>query len=166
MRSSPVKLSDIIEALEAAGEEHTHYLDKRTGEIVMITNEEMEAAEEDELISEYPDWQREAILKAREILKSENFVALPDQFDIHEYKIMEDFCLEFEDRRIGEDLRRLIKGSGAFRRFKNAIYSMGADQAWYQFRRMEIEKIAIQWLGEEEIAYTREDSIDHAEGEM
>jgi hypothetical protein len=162
----PVKLNDVIEALEATGEELTHYLDRNTGEIVMITNEEMEAAEEDELISEYPDWQRKAILKAREILRSENFVELPDQFDIHEYKIMEDFCLAFEDRRVGEDLGRLIKGSGAFRRFKNAIYSMGADKAWYQFRQMEIEKIAIQWLEGEKIAYTREDSIEDAERTM
>ena len=164
--SLPVKLNDVIEALEAAEEECTHYLDRSTGEIVMITNEEMEAAEEDELISEYPDWQREAILKAREILKSENFFALPDQFDIHEYQIMEDFCLVFEDRRVGEDLRRLIKGSGAFGRFKNAIYSMGAEKAWYQFRRTEIEKMAIQWLEQEEIAYQREDSIEDAERTM
>jgi hypothetical protein len=156
----PVKLNDVVEALEAAGEEYAHYLDKRTGEIVMITNEEMEAAEADEFISEFPDWQREAILKAQEILKSENFVALPDQFEIHEYKIMEDFCLAFEDRRAGEDLHRLIKGSGAFRRFKNAINSMGADKAWYQFRRAEFEKIAIEWLEEQQIPYIREDATD------
>jgi hypothetical protein len=162
----PVKLNDVIEALEAIGAEHTHYLDKRTGEIVMITDEEMEAAEEDELISEYPDWQRESILKAGEILKSEDFVALPDQFDIHEYKIMEDFCLSFEDRRVGEDLRRLIKGSGAFRRFKDGIYSMGADKAWYQFRQSEIEKIAIQWLEEQQIPYIREDSTEGEERVM
>ena len=161
--SQPVKLNNVIEALETTGEEHAHYLDRSTGEIVLITNEEMEAAEEDELISEYPNWQREALLKAREILKSENFVALPDQFDIHEYKIMEDFCLIFEDTRVGDDLHRLIKGSGAFRRFKNAIYSMGADKAWYQFRQAEIEKIAIQWLEREGIAYTREDSTDAEE---
>ena len=105
-----VKLDDVIEALDAAGEDHSHYVDKRTGEIVMITNEEMEAAEEDELISEYPDWQRESILKAREILKSEDFVALPDQFDIHEYKIMEDFCLECQDRNVGETFLSLIEG--------------------------------------------------------
>jgi uncharacterized protein UPF0158 len=164
--SPPVKLNDIVEALEAAGEEHTHYLDKRTGEIIMITSEEMEAAEEDELISEYPDWQREAILKAREILKSENFIALPDQFDIHEYKIMEDFCLEFENRQVGEHLLRLIKGRGAFGRFKDGIYSLGVDKDWYRFRRMEIEKLAIQWLEEKEIAYSREDSIDDAERAM
>ena len=164
--SLPIKLNDVVEALEIAGEELTHYLDRRTGEIVMVSNEEMEAAEEDELISEFPDWQREAILNAREILKSENFVELPDQFDIHEYKIMEDFCLAFEDRRVGEDLRRLIKGSGAFRRFKDAIYSMGADKAWYQFRRREIEKIAIQWLEEEQIPYIREDSTGAEEKVM
>jgi hypothetical protein len=162
----PVKLNDVVEALEAAGEEHAHYLDRSTGEIVMITNEEMEAAEEDDLVSEYPDWQREAILKARETLASERFLALPDQFDIHEYKIMEDFCLIFEDRRAGEDLRRLIKGSRAFRRFKNAIYSMGVDKAWYQFRRKEFEKMAIRWLEEQQIAYVREDSTGAEEAVM
>jgi Uncharacterised protein family (UPF0158) len=157
----PVKLNDVIEALEEAGEEHTHYLDKRTGEIVLITNEEMEAAEEDELISEYPDWQRESILKAREMINSdERFLALPEQFKINEYKIMEEFCLAYEDRRVGEDLRRLIKGSGAFRRFKDAIYSMGADKAWYQFRRREFERIAIEWLEEQGIPYTREDATE------
>ena len=158
--SLPVKLNEVIEALEAAAEECAHYLDRNTGEIVIITNEEMQAAEEDELISEYPEWQREAILKAREILNSENFIELPDQFDIHEYKIMEDFCLAFKDRLVAEDLRRLIKGSGAFRRFKDAIYSMGADKAWYQFRRTEIEKIAIQWLEDQQISYIREDSTE------
>ncbi|MCM3870926.1 MAG: UPF0158 family protein [Pyrinomonadaceae bacterium] len=153
-----VKLNDVIEALEMAGDEHTHYLDKRTGEIVMITNEEMEAAEEDELISEYPDWQRESILKARELIDSdESFIALPDKFDIHEYKIMEDFCLAFEDRRVGEDLHRLIKGSGAFRRFKDAINSKGVEESWYQFRQTEFERIAMEWLEEEGIPYRRKD---------
>jgi hypothetical protein len=162
----PIKLNDLIEALEAAGEEHTHYLDQGTGEIVMVTDEEMRAADEDELLSEYPDWQREAILKAREILKSENFVALPNQFEIHEYKIMEDFCLEFKDRSIGDDLHRLIKGSGAFRRFKNAIYSMGVDEAWYQFRQTELERIAIDWLEQRQIPYVREDSTNTNERVM
>lgn len=148
-----VKLDDVIEALEAAGGDHTHYLDKRTGEIMLITNEEMEAAEEDELISDYPDWQRESILKAREILKSEDFVALPDQFDIHEYKIMEGFCLECQDRDVGETLLSQIKGSGAFGRFKNAIHSMGVEKDWYQFRRTELEKLAIEWLEQEGVTY-------------
>lgn len=163
----PVKLNDVIEALEAAEDEHAHYLDKDTGEIVLITNEEMEAAEDDEPLSEYPDWQRESILKAREIFNSdERFIALPDQSDIDEYQIMEDFCLGYADRRVGEDLHRLIKGSGAFRRFKNAINSRGADQAWYGFRRMEFERIAIEWLETEGIPYTRGDDAQVSDKTM
>jgi hypothetical protein len=157
--SLPVKLNDVVEAMDAAVEEQSNYLDKRTGEIFMVSAEEMEAAEEDELISEYPDWQREGILKAREILKSDDFVELPTQFDIDDYRIMEEFCSAFEDRQVGEQLLLQIRGSGAFGRFKNAIYSMGAEKAWYQFRRTEIEKLAIEWLEQEDIGYTREDVI-------
>ncbi|HXM47072.1 MAG TPA: UPF0158 family protein [Pyrinomonadaceae bacterium] len=161
-----VKLDDVIDALDTAGEDHSHYLDKRTGEIVLITNEEMDAAEEDELISEYPEWQRESILKAREILKSEDFVALPDQFDIHEYMIMEDFCRQIQNRSVGETLLGLIKGSGAFKRFKNAIHSMGMEKDWYQFRRTEIEKLAIQWLEQEGLAYANGEVTDISETSM
>lgn len=97
--SVAAKLNDVVEALDTAMEEHAYYLDKRTGEVILLTRDDLQAAEDDELISEYPDWQRESILKAREVLKdSEAFAQLPDQFDVHEYKIMEDFCLEFEDR--------------------------------------------------------------------
>ena len=157
--SLPVKLQDVIDALEASDEELSHYLDKRNGQIFMVTSEEMEAAEDDELISEYPDWQREGILKAREILQSMDFVALPTQFDIHEYKIMEDFCLTFANRQVGEQLLRLIRGSGAFGRFKHAINSMGVEEAWYEYRGTEIEKLAIEWLEKEGIDYTRDDAI-------
>ena len=47
--AQPVKFNDIIEALETAGEDFTYYLDKRSGEIVLITNGEMEAAEGNDL---------------------------------------------------------------------------------------------------------------------
>jgi len=156
-----VKLNELVEVLDNAMEEHVYYLDKRTGEIVLVTSEDLQAAEDDDLISEYPDWQRESILKAREVLSnSEDFLQLPDQFDVHEYKTMEDFCLEFEDRQVGQNLLRRIKGAGAFRRFKNAIYSMGIENAWYEFKRSELEKTAIEWLEENEIPYTRDDAID------
>lgn len=162
-----VKLNEVVEALESVTEEHTHYLDKRTGEIILLTSEELQAAEEDDLISEYPDWQRESILKAREVLQdSEAFAQLPDQFEVHEYQIMEDFCLAFEDRQVGQDLLRQIKGAGAFRRFKNSIHSMGIEKAWYEFKRNELEKIAIEWLEENKIPYSHDDAIDVSEASM
>ena len=162
-----VKLNEIVEALDSASEELAYYLDKRTGEIILVTDEDMQAAEDDELISEYPDWQRESILKAREVLRDpDHFLQLPDQLDIHEYKIMEDFCIQFEDRDIGQELHRLIKGSGAFGRFKNAIHEMGVERVWYEFKRTELEKIALEWLEENGIPYTRDDAIDVSEASM
>lgn len=117
--------------------------------------------EEETPISDYPEWQRESILKAREVLSDSDarFISLPDKFDIHEYQIMEDFCLELEDEQKGRELRRLIKGSGAFRRFKNAIHEMGVDKAWYEFKHAALEKMAIEWLDENNISYSRHDEV-------
>ena len=162
-----VKLDNVVEALDSAMEELTYYLDKRTAEIVLVTDEDIQAAEDDELISEYSDWQRDSILKAREVLgESEQFIPLPDQFEIHEYKIMEDFCRDFEDQQVGKELLRLVKGSGAFRRFKNAINEMGVNKAWYAFKQRELEKIAIEWLEENEIPYSRDETIDASQETM
>jgi len=152
----PVKLQDVVDALEEAAEFSLHFLDKRTGEIVMLTDEEWEAAEADELISTFPEWQREVILKAREIQKSGDFVELPDKAEIDEYEIMERFAREYEDQRTSAELLRSIKGKGAFQRFKTAISDLGIQQKWYDFRAEQLEALAVDWLDYEGIPYTRE----------
>jgi hypothetical protein len=72
---------------------------------------------------------------------------------------MEDFCLAFADRQVGERLHGLIKGSGAFRRFKNAIRELKVDNAWYEFKAKALEQTAIDWLEENEIPYSRDETI-------
>lgn len=160
----PVKLKDVVDALKEGGDELVHYMDKRTGEIFPITDEEMSAAEEDEPLEDYPQWQQESLLKAREILESDEFAQLPSQFDIHEHLIMERFAHEYKDRRIGEELLRSIKGQGAFRRFKDTLFDLNIQDAWYEFRRQTLEQIAIEWLEEETIPFTREDEVANASG--
>jgi hypothetical protein len=65
------------------------------------------------------------------------------------------------NRRAGKELLRLIKGSGTFRRFKNAIHKMGVEKAWYEFRGEALEKIAIEWLEENKISFSRNDDAIH-----
>ena len=69
--SITVKLYDVVDAIDSATENLSYYLDKRTGEIVMLTSEEIDAAEADEPMfksSEFDsEWDRESILKAREV---------------------------------------------------------------------------------------------------
>jgi|SRR5436190_12695229 len=159
-----VKLSDLIEALDSAMDEQTSYLDKRSGEIVLVTDDDITAAENEELRLKSPDWQQESIAAAREVLDdSENLLPLPDKFEINEYRIMEEFCLALENRQAGSELHRLIKGSGAFRRFRNAIRERNIEQDWYDFKRRALEEIAIQWLEENGISYKRDDVIDASE---
>jgi Uncharacterised protein family (UPF0158) len=162
-----VKLSDVIDALDSAMDEHAYYLDKRSGEIVLVTDDDIAAAENEELMLAAPDWQRESISHAREVLNdSENLLPLPDKFEIHEYRIMEEFCLALDDRHLGSELHRLIKGSGAFRRFRNAIRERNVEQDWYDFKQRALEQIAIEWLKENGIPYSRDGAIDLSEASM
>ena len=153
----PVKLQDVVDAFEAAADFCSHYLDKRTGEVVMLTDEDREAAESDAPLSRYPEWQHEQILKAKEVQESEHFVELPDQAEIDEYEVMERFAREYKDQRTSAELLRSIKGKGAFRRFKDTISDLDLWPEWNAFRANEFEAIAADWLDSEEIPYTRED---------
>jgi hypothetical protein len=176
-----VKLQDVVDAMDMVGEEMSAYLNKKTGELITITNEEFEAAEESAAeefepaeessagdgleeevaenqeidLADYPEWQRESILKAREILGSEDWVGLPSKFDIHEYAIMEEFCRSVVDTEVSNRLLNTIRGSGAFRRFRGAIEALDLLQEWYDFRAAEFERIAVGWLEENAIEYSR-----------
>ena len=156
----PVKLQDVVEALDLSADFSFYFLDRRTGEIEMITEEVWDAAENDELISEYPEWQRELILKAREIQSTDNFVELPDKSDIDSYAMMERFCQEYSDRHVSATLSAAIKGKGAFRRFKDMISDLGIENEWYRFEQQRLEEIAVEWLEAEGIPFMRGDEID------
>jgi len=80
-------------------------------------------------------------------------VVLPDKFEIHEYSIMERFCLSLSDEELQDQLLHAIRGSGAFRRFKNAIYRKEIQDDWYRFRDQALKRIAIDFLESEGIAW-------------
>ncbi|MFH1079388.1 MAG: UPF0158 family protein, partial [Pseudomonadota bacterium] len=103
----------------------------------------------------YPAWQREMILKAREVISSDDYLPLPSKFDIHEYHIMEEFCWSIADDKIRGALLDKIKGQGAFRRFKDAVHMNEMEDEWYRFRQDELEKIAMDWLEANQIPYAK-----------
>ena len=150
----PVSLLSVVNEMDVLGEEWTAYINKKTGELVTVTEEEANivdaGAEDDEFI---PDWQRETLPKVREVLESDDFVTLPDKFEIHEYSIMERFCVSLSDEGLQDELLYAIRGSGAFRRFKDAIYRKEIQDDWYRFRDESIKDIAIDFLESEGIAF-------------
>ena len=142
----PVKLSDIIEVIEIQTDEASSFLNKKTGEVVTFNREDFEAAENQDDLDEYPEWQRESIKTAQEILDhEEDFIGLPAKYDVDEYQIMEKFILSVKDRGISDSLYSAIKDKGAFRRFKDGIIRFDIEDDWYKYREEAIKQVAIDW---------------------
>ncbi|MBA7522809.1 hypothetical protein ES705_14929 [subsurface metagenome] len=151
-----VKLDDIIDGMECQSDESSSFLNKKTGEVVLISDYEMQAAEDDELLEDIPDWEQDQVRIAREILAATGqYISLPSKFDIDDYSIMERFCMSLDNQKISNILYDLISGSGAFRRFKDAIYRYGIEDEWHTYHNNAIKEIAIEWCRENNIEFEK-----------
>jgi Uncharacterised protein family (UPF0158) len=151
--TSVVKLQDVVDEMDAVSDEHYAYLNRQTGELVSIGDEEIRAVEEEHDLANYAAWQQEAIQKTSQVLDCDDYLPLPSKFDIHEYSIMQRFCDEVEDIELSNELLFQIRGSGAFQRFKHAIYRYDIADDWYRYRQAALEQIAIDWLEAHAIPY-------------
>ena len=151
-----VLLENLIEGLEFQTDESASFLNKDTGEVVTVTGEEFRAAEEDESPEDMPEWMLEAVANAKDILTSDSYLELPSKYEIHEYRIMEQFCLSQSDDERREELYQGIKGRGAFRRFKELIHEHGIAEDWYRHRDEALKEIAIDWCDAHGVEYIAE----------
>jgi len=151
-----VQLSSIVEGIEFQGLETYSYLNLKTGEIVVIVDEEIRAAESDEDISDRAEWYKEAIARAKEFLENQDqYLELPTKYDLNEYRIIENFVhsIPIEEQR--EEMFNLIRGKGAFFRFKQGIERFLLKEKWYKYRDSEITRFAEEWCQENNIQYER-----------
>ena len=149
-----VKLSDIIEGMDFQSDERSAFLNLTTGEVVSVTDEELRAAENDEPLEDFPEWQHDAIRIAGEIIETDHYLPLPDTFEINEYRIMERFCSSVDDEDMRVNLFNAIRGRGAFRYFKDKIHEYGITEDWYKYRDAALREIAVAWCEEHGISYT------------
>ena len=103
-----------------------YYLDTETGEIEMDTEDDKFSplGDEDELL--YDD---------------ERYIRVPHA-DPHEgYEDMEAFIETIEELRIRDMLEVAIQGSGAFGRFKSALYRYPTEQKrWFAFKNKRLNR--------------------------
>jgi hypothetical protein len=57
-------------------------------------------------------------------------------------------------------LSAVIKGKGAFRKFKDLLFDLGIQDEWNRFEHLSFEALAIEWLESEGIPFTRGDEIE------
>ena len=147
-----VSIRDVVDAIEMQGDEGAAYLNPDTGEIVTVSEEERRLVEED-AEEDVPEWQQELLPKVREALESERFLQLPSRFDVHDWSIMERFAEERADGGERDALGQAIHGSGAFRRFKDAVRLLGIEEEWFRFHDAALSGIAKEWLEANGIPY-------------
>jgi hypothetical protein len=148
-------LDDLIDALEMQSDSLYAFLDRETGEVEEISEEFLSLADaEPDEIDLLPDWQKEVAKLANRIQNTDRYLALPSQFDVHEWNIMNDFCLEQKRQDIRERLLGSIHGSHAFRRFKDQIADHNLWDEWNRYRRHAFAEILRDWSEENGITLT------------
>ena len=155
----PVALTDIIDAMQMESDMIHHFLNRKTGEIILVTDEIASAVEYEDLdLEEYPEWEQESILQYREILMDEDnvYVEFPSQYDFREWDMMASFAEQIEDEKIREILLVALDGKGAFRRFKDVIHRYGLAEEWYSFKNYAFKLKAIEWCEKNGIPYIDE----------
>ncbi|SFE07093.1 Uncharacterised protein family (UPF0158) [Paenibacillus catalpae] len=142
-----VKLIDLVGEIEMQIDDTFTYINSATGEVFMLTREEIGAAEDEDPLEKFPEWQRENIEKAIQVLEDENgiYIDFTLRNDFNEYELMEDFIGALEDEKIREKLFEEIQGRGAFRRFKDSIIEQGVDKQWYDYKERKIKELVIGW---------------------
>lgn len=137
-----VFLEDIADKLEETMEHWEQYLNTATGEFTALSDGAY--IETDEELAE-------------EIANSRDYVRILNQYDIHEYNIMEDFAEATVDVRKREQLFRALNGRKPFRHFKDALDYTGLEEAYYAFRSLAFLGIAKEWCKENDIPYKYRD---------
>lgn len=126
-----IKLDEVIEAMEFANEEARYLYSIKTQQIVLLMQGMVDGEDDEDLYEE--------------IMESDDYIALPDKYDIHEYRLMEDFIETISSQRKQVQLYNAIRGRGAFRRFKDTVYELDIEEQWYKYRDQRYEQIAREW---------------------
>jgi len=149
-----VSLRSIVDAMYSQSEMARSYLNRVTGELIYIGYDELLAAEtgEHESLCD-PD----VLELAKKMLAEEdNYVLLPDQYMINEYQIMERFAMSLPNPVLSDKVLSVMRGRGAFHRFKDIIANLRLEQDWYDYLEREFKEIAIDWCEEHNIEYKDE----------
>lgn len=143
-----VLVQDIVDGMEFQSESVSSYLNTTTGQIELVSEETLEAVEAGEDIDPLTG---ESLDSIRSALTGTKLIQLPDRFEINEYRFMERFAHTLADQSHSDSLYIALRGTGAFRRFKNALKQLGLTNNWYEFRGHIYEEIAIRWCEEQGI---------------
>lgn len=136
MKKVKLDISELMNTFESGSLELRHYLDLKTGEILLISDFDEDEELNDKIEKEY----------------NTRYKSIP-HIESHEgYRDMEFFVETVEDTNLKEKLCIAINGKGAFRRFKDVLLSYPEErERWFKFKDEMVKERVMSWLESEEI---------------
>lgn len=190
MKRLAVDWQELTFAFDHSPMEGNYYLDKESGEVLLVTDEarrqlealydehfDPDASEEFDVeaalteADDLHDWQKEQVLEAAfvEAHYGERVIAIDERPSYEAYNEMQDFIGTIEDDDLYHRLRDATQGRGAFGRFKDILWQHPAEQErWYAFQEERAQERILEWLtdhGIEPLAVPQPDVDDEEEKE-
>jgi len=132
-KSLKINLDELCSAMDDSSYEHEHYLDLKTGEIL--------------LVSEYADDEDTEKLRRAIDRNPARYEPVPRAESHESYGYMVEFIATVKDEHLAELLEVAINGQGAFRRFKDVLLRYPEErERWFQFKDERLEERALEWL--------------------
>jgi hypothetical protein len=152
LRTNRLDMGELMVAFEDASWERHYFLDLKTGEVLMFTDEfrYLEEPPDEPL----PEWQQEWVEKAEAVWDElgTRYIEVPEADSRVAYRDMEDFIATVENRHLQDLLWVAIDGRGAFRRFKDVLAGQSHErQRWFAFKDERLRQRVLDWLEEEGI---------------
>lgn len=150
--SLPVKIGSVLEALLFTEDDCTTYINKKTGEIASVSDEESNFAHQ-ELDETVPEWIIAGTPRIKLILESEDYFEMPSKYDLHEEKVMALFCETVEKEDVKNYLLKTLKGKAAAENFVKFIDEFELNESWTTHRNNAVKQIAIDFLNVNSIPF-------------
>lgn len=153
-----VKIQKIVDELQMRFMDTVVYYNKITGEILNVQDDDFRIVEEDNFensIENYPEWQREHLKEVYDLLYNDidNYIALPNNFDIKDSDIMKEFIETISDSNKKYQLGNCMWQKGMYRKFKDKLIYIGLEKEYYKFYDEKLKEIAIEWCKENNLEY-------------
>jgi Uncharacterised protein family (UPF0158) len=137
-RKLKIDLSQLEEAFENASWEAEYYLDRETGDIILISSMITTSSGITQQIQNMTDKNR--------------YLPVPHATPRDGFRDMERFAETIRDTVLRQLLNTAINGKGAFRRFKDVLHDYPPErERWFRFQADRVQQRVLEWLDSEDI---------------
>ena len=179
MTNHKASYDDVEMAFLAVNGETEAWLDRVTGEVILITDDTRSMFDSD--LDTLPDWAREEVIRARRVLRAvgdwddddlgdddpndnddddasddpdaaNRYVAIPETPSHEAFQDMADFVATLPNSHAAVALTQALRGGKPFRRFKDTLRNYPAEQErWYAFQNQRLRDRITEWANDEGI---------------